>query len=233
MNAEDRKRVASGRGRAVGHRQSTAIEGASSSSSSPPPPRYVRQPPAARTVSAASTILSTSANSLGHRQAAPLSEQLNLAFARLSEMVASGTNNIAITMDIDDTVCTLDSSGAVVPKPEMLKFYTDVGTKLPTVSRFFITARPVGKDGANASFTKRELNSMGFDNFDGLFCFPEELYTDENPSDRIGRFKECIRSFLATTGYILAYNFGDQDWDHCGHSHIESVRVSGKEAVRF
>lgn len=197
----------------------------------------------ARSTTAASTSTPTPAVKASTQASSSLKDVLGDIFHELSEHVARGSSKLAVTFDIDDTVCTVGPDGQCHPIPEMLKFYLDIKETLgDAVSIFFITARPAGPEGSNYIYTSQELVRMGFVDYTELFCFPENLYKCTtcpmfDRSTEVGMYKETIRSFLTHTGYNIIFNFGDQEWDHCGNNHVCSIRIlrgeSGQKATRI
>lgn len=216
----------------------------SSVSIPPPPPPIMIQQPNAAAAAASNRVNEPRRRIANSPTTGDLGDVLQDISHEILEQFAKDSNQkLALTFDIDDTVCTLGSDGRCHVIPEMLNFYRHIKeTHGDKVAMFFITARPVGPGGENYEITSQELVRMGFTDYAELFCFPEELYKCAicpmfDRSTEVGMYKETIRSALTYSGFNILFNFGDQDWDHCGTNHVCSVRIlrgeSGQKARRI
>lgn len=115
---------------------------------------------------------------------------------------------LAIVMDLDDTVM-LDNGPEKRQRviPIMRELYNYAKSPELHYAVFFITARP-DREG-NYSATRKQLDSMGFRNYDGLFLMPPQF----RERNRFCEFKFLVRDKLRQDGWEIVLNAGDSYHD--------------------
>jgi len=115
---------------------------------------------------------------------------------------------LAMVMDLDDTVM-LDNGPEKRQRviPLMRELYNYAKSPGLQYAVFFITARP-DREG-NYSATRKQLDSMGFRNYDGLFLMPPQF----REKSRFCEFKFLVREKLRQDGWCIVLNAGDSYHD--------------------
>jgi acid phosphatase len=152
---------------------------------------------------------------------ADIQSVIDRATVHVKNRAASGEQNLAIVLDIDETSLTdwdyilaydfgwdkksfsdwIERANAkpIQPTLQFYCFAKKLGIKV-----FFITGRTQDFEQA----TVKNLNAAGYENFDGVFLKP---VTDHSPS--VSTFKTSTRRRLSDQGLKIIANIGDQDSD--------------------
>ncbi|MCX8056583.1 MAG: HAD family acid phosphatase [Ignavibacteria bacterium] len=118
----------------------------------------------------------------------------------------------------------IDSAKAppIQPVLDLYKFLKSKGIKI-----FFITGRHESKSKKDIDPTVKNLISVGFVDFDGIFFKPR------SPKMKTSEFKSTIRKQLAQQGYFIFINIGDQYSDFEGEYSGKTFKLPNPAYMTF